>query len=57
MAEVLEEAPYIRHHKKKIAFIFSPRETLRPRICKSEVWRVDYVPLDGHGNSNSPTAR
>ncbi|TYC51887.1 cryptochrome/photolyase family protein [Rhodobacterales bacterium] len=52
MAEVAEEATYVRHHKKKIAFVFSAMrhfaETLR-----SAGWRVDYVPLDAAENAGS----
>lgn len=52
MAEVMEEATYVPHHKKKIAFLFSAMrhfaETLR-----QNGWTVDYVRLDDEGNSGS----
>jgi deoxyribodipyrimidine photolyase-related protein len=54
MMEVREEATYVRHHKKKIALIFSAMrhfaETLR-----GEGWTVDYVRLDDAGNTHSFT--
>ncbi len=50
MAEVMAEATYVKHHKKKIALIFSAMrhfaETLR-----SEGWTVEYVKLDDAENS------
>ena len=54
MVEVQEEATYVRHHKKKIAFLFSAMrhfaETLR-----AGGWTVDYVTLDDAKNSGSFT--
>lgn len=54
MVEVQEEATYVRHHKKKIAFLFSAMrhhaETLR-----RAGWCVDYVTLDAPNNSGSFT--
>lgn len=52
MAEVMAEARHVRHHKKKIAFLFSAMrhfaEALRERgIC------VRYVTLDDPDNSQS----
>ncbi|GGE01310.1 cryptochrome/photolyase family protein [Aureimonas endophytica] len=52
MMEVWDEATYVRHHKKKIALIFSAMrhfaETLR-----SDGWTVDYIELDAKGNTQS----
>ncbi|MCG8543190.1 MAG: cryptochrome/photolyase family protein [Alphaproteobacteria bacterium] len=52
MVEVEEEATYVKHHKKKIAFLFSAMrhfaETLR-----RQGWTVDYVQLDDPENSGS----
>ena len=52
MAEVMAEANYVRHHKKKLVLVFSAMrhfaETLR-----SEGWTVDYVKLDAADNSGS----
>lgn len=46
MAEVIEEASYVPHHKKKLAFIFSAMRHFRDELQRAG-WRVDYVPLDG----------
>jgi deoxyribodipyrimidine photolyase-related protein len=52
MAEVVDEATYVRHHKQKIAFVFSAMrhfaETLRTKGLV-----VDYVTLDVPGNTGS----
>lgn len=52
MAEVSEETSYVRHHKKKIAFIFSAMrhfaETLREKG-----FSVDYTQLNDAENSGS----
>ena len=52
MAEVADEAGYVPHHPKKIAFLFSAMrhfaETLR-----GEGWTVDYYQLDA---DNAPTS-
>ncbi len=54
MCEVADETTYVRHHKKKIAFIFSAMrhfaETLR-----AVGWHVDYVKLGDAGNTGSFT--
>lgn len=52
MAEVVEEATYVRHHKKKIAFLFSAMRHFAERL-RAEGWRVDYRKLDDAGNSGS----
>ncbi len=52
MAEVMAEATYARHHKKKFVLVFSAMrhfaETLR-----REGWHVDYVKLEDDGNTQS----
>jgi deoxyribodipyrimidine photolyase-related protein len=52
LVEVAEEATYVRHHKKKIAFLFAAMrhfaETLR-----AEGVAVDYVRLDDPANTGS----
>jgi deoxyribodipyrimidine photolyase-related protein len=52
MCEVWDEATYVKHHKKKIAFLFSAMrhfaETLRERGHK-----VDYIQLDDPKNEGT----
>ena len=52
MAEVMAEATYAGHHKKKLVFVFSAMrhfaETLR-----REGWQVDYVKLEDAGNTQN----
>ncbi len=52
MAEVMEEATYVRHHKKKIAFVFSAMRHFAVAL-RERGWRVDYVRLDDAGNTGS----
>ncbi len=54
MAEVWDEATYVRHHKKKIAFIFSCMRHFAEDL-RSQGWTVDYVKLDAPGNAGSFT--
>ncbi|MEL6414692.1 MAG: cryptochrome/photolyase family protein [Pseudomonadota bacterium] len=54
MVEVQEEATYVRHHKKKIAFLFSAMRHFAEEL-RSEGWNVDYVTLDASENSGSFT--
>lgn len=54
MAEVHDEATYVRHHKKKIAFLFSAMRHFA-EACSNDGWTVDYVRLDDEGNSGSFT--
>jgi deoxyribodipyrimidine photolyase-related protein len=54
MCEVAEETTYVRHHKKKIAFIFSAMRHFAAALREAG-WQVDYVPLDAPGNSGSFT--
>lgn len=52
MAEVMEEATYVRHHKKKIAFLFSAMRHFAAEL-EEKGYRVRYVHLDAEGNSGS----
>lgn len=54
MVEVMEEATYVRHHKKKIAFLFSAMRHFAEEL-RSDGWNVDYVRLNDAGNSGSFT--
>ena len=45
MVEVQEEATYVRHHKKKIAFLFSAMRHFADEL-RGLGWKVDYVTLD-----------
>lgn len=52
MAEVDAETTYVRHHKKKIAFIFSAMRHFGAELSKAG-WSVDYVKLDDDDNSGA----
>jgi deoxyribodipyrimidine photolyase-related protein len=52
MAEVMEEASYVRHHRKKLAFVFSAMRHFAGEL-RSQGWKVDYVQLDDDANSGS----
>ena len=52
MAEVMEEASYVRHHAKKIAFFFAAMRKFASRL-EREGWRVAYARLDDDENSQS----
>ncbi|WP_337269069.1 cryptochrome/photolyase family protein [Oryzifoliimicrobium ureilyticus] len=54
MCEVMEEATYVRHHKRKIAFIFSAMRHFAKEL-KDRGFKVTYVHLDDDGNSGSFT--
>lgn len=54
MCEVSEEATYVRHHKKKIAFIFSAMRHFAEEL-RSNGWRVDYRTLGDTSGSGSFT--
>ncbi|WP_377290292.1 cryptochrome/photolyase family protein [Rhizobium sp. SG2393] len=54
MVEVMEEATYVRHHPKKIAFIFSAMRHFAEGL-RQKGFEVDYVALDDRGNSGSFT--
>ena len=52
LCEVFDEAVYVRHHQKKIAFLFSAMRHFAANLSESG-WHVDYVRLDQKGNSHS----
>lgn len=54
MVEVAEETTYVRHHKKKIAFILSAMRHFAGAL-RAEGVAVDYVPLDDPDNTGSFT--
>ncbi len=54
MMEVAEETTYVRHHKRKIAYIFSAMRHYAEAL-RAEGWQVDYVTLDDPENSGSFT--
>jgi deoxyribodipyrimidine photolyase-related protein len=56
MAELHDEATYVRHHKKKIAFIFSAMRHFAEEL-RGLGWTVDYVTLDSANNQGSFTAQ
>ncbi|WP_082503917.1 cryptochrome/photolyase family protein [Methylobacterium sp. Leaf117] len=54
MVEVRAEATYVRHHKQKIAFLFSAMRHFAAEL-DGEGIAVDYVRLDAPGNTGSFT--
>jgi len=52
MAEVMEEASYVQHHKKKIAFLFSAMRHFAQSL-ELDGKTVRYVTLDAPGNTRS----
>jgi deoxyribodipyrimidine photolyase-related protein len=54
MMEVAEETTYVKHHKAKIALIFSAMRHFAAEL-EADGWTVDYVRLDATGNSGSFT--
>jgi deoxyribodipyrimidine photolyase-related protein len=52
MAEVREEATYVKHHKKKIAFLFAAMRHFAEAL-RAEGLNVRYVRLDDAGNRQS----
>jgi deoxyribodipyrimidine photolyase-related protein len=52
MCEVWDEATYVKHHKKKIAFLFSAMRHFAAEL-KNFGFNVDYIQLDDEGNSGS----
>jgi deoxyribodipyrimidine photolyase-related protein len=52
LMEVQDEATYVRHHKKKIAFIFSAMRHFAEALRQAG-WTVDYVRLEAPGNTGS----
>jgi deoxyribodipyrimidine photolyase-related protein len=54
MVEVQEEATYVRHHKKKIAFLFSAMRHFADELHAAG-WTVDYRTLEQTGANGSFT--
>ncbi|MBT8471435.1 MAG: cryptochrome/photolyase family protein [Marinicaulis sp.] len=54
MVEVMDEATYVGHHKKKIAFLFSAMRHFAEEL-KSDGWNVGYIKLNDPGNTASFT--
>jgi deoxyribodipyrimidine photolyase-related protein len=54
MAEVWDEATYVRHHKQKIAFLFSAMRHFADSLRKEGI-KVDYIRLDDPENTGSFT--
>ena len=52
LAEVMDEATYVRHHKKKIAFLFAAMRHFAAELRESG-WQVHYTKLDDQDNSGS----
>ena len=52
LAEVMSEATYVRHHKKKIAFVFSAMRHFASEL-KAQGWTLDYIRLDDPDNAGS----
>jgi len=52
MAEVMDECTYVRHHVKKIAFLFSAMRHFAAEL-EAEGVRVDYRRLTDEGNAGS----
>lgn len=52
MAEVMAEASYVRHHVKKIAFLFSATRHFAEAL-RAAGYKVRYVALDDEANSQS----
>ncbi|MBT7220040.1 MAG: cryptochrome/photolyase family protein [Alphaproteobacteria bacterium] len=52
LCEVFDEAVYVKHHQKKIAFLFSAMRHFAASLLDAG-WNVDYVRLDQDGNSHS----
>jgi deoxyribodipyrimidine photolyase-related protein len=54
MAEVEDEATYVRHHQRKIAFLFAAMRHFAAAL-RAEGILVDYVPIDDPDNTGSFT--
>ena len=52
MAEVMEEATYVKHHKKKIAFLFSAMRHFAQQL-RDEGYKLIYTKLDDKDNAGS----
>jgi deoxyribodipyrimidine photolyase-related protein len=54
MCELMEEASYVKHHPKKIAFLFSAMRHFATALIKNG-YKVRYIKLDDKGNTQSFT--
>ncbi len=54
MAELFDEATYVKHHKKKLVFILSAMRHFAQELTH-QGWKVRYVKLDDEDNSHSFT--
>ena len=54
MAEVADEASYVPHHPKKIAFTFAAMRKFADRL-RADGWQVAYTRLDDPDNCGSIT--
>ncbi len=52
LAEVAEEATYVRHHKKKLAFVFAAMRHFAAEL-RHDGWTVDYTHLDCDRNTGT----
>ena len=52
MAEVMDEARYVPHHKQKLALVFAAMRHFAHQL-RTEGWQVDYRRLDGPDTPNS----
>ena len=52
MCEVWDEASYVRHHKKKIAFLFSAMRHFA-KLLEADGYQVEYTKLDDPNNGGS----
>ncbi|MFV1601732.1 MULTISPECIES: cryptochrome/photolyase family protein [unclassified Phaeobacter] len=52
MAEVTEEASYVPHHKKKLAFVFSAMRHFADELS-ADGWALRYIRLEDPDNSGS----
>ena len=52
ICEVLEEATYVKHHKKKIVFLFSAMRHFAKEL-KNKGFNIEYTSLNDQDNTNS----
>jgi deoxyribodipyrimidine photolyase-related protein len=52
LCEVMQEATYVKHHKKKIAFIFSAMRHFSERLTQKN-YNVRYIKIDNPNNTQS----
>ena len=52
MAEVMDEATYVRHHPKKVILVLAAMRKFAEAL-RADGWRVAYTPLDDADNAGS----